>query len=83
MGFAFIACVICILFYELYKRHKDAFGRYVFSIFMMYLYGSLFEVTIFMSGAIINYIYLPLFIVTISFQPEWRKNIYAIANQKD
>lgn len=83
LGFAFIASVICILFYELYKRHKDAFGRYVFSIFMMYLYGSLFEVTIFMSGAIINYIYLPLFIVTISFQPEWRKNIYAIANQKD
>lgn len=83
LGFTFIVAAISILFYGLYKRHNDNLGRYVFSLFVMYLYGSLFEVTIFMSGAIINYIYLPIFIVTISYQREWRKKIYAIEIQNN
>lgn len=66
LGFMLIISAIVIIFVRLYKMRREIFGKYVFSLFVMYLYGSLFEVTIFMSGAIVNYIYLPIFIITMS-----------------
>lgn len=66
LGFLMIVGAIAVIFLCQYKMRTTSFGKKVFSLYIMYLYGSLFEVTIFMSGAIVNYIYLPIFIITMS-----------------
>lgn len=59
-----IACLI--IGKSLHKKRKTQMGRIVFAAFLVYLYISLFEATLFNSGGLVNYIYLPWFLLGMS-----------------
>lgn len=57
---------------EVVKRIKNRFGREMLSVFVVYVYISLFETILFNSGGLVNYIYIPWLLLHISGtkQPE-------------
>ena len=80
LGLSVIIAASTLIFVYLYKARKRNFDKKVFSLYMFYLYGSLFEVILFSSGTIINYIYLPIFVATIANPRKLQNN--NIANIK-
>lgn len=55
-----IACLLVIGIPAFKYRHVE--GKIVFALFCTYLYRAIFEVNLFESGYMMNYIYLPIFI---------------------
>ncbi len=62
IGFTLIIVTLIILGKRIGKNRLVYKGNIIYSLFWVYLYTALFEVTIFESGFLVNYIYMPVMI---------------------
>ena len=60
LGFGIVMSVVVILYCNFSKFHNSILKTHIFSLFVVYLFLSLFEHSLFSSGSIINY---PLLVV--------------------
>lgn len=66
VGCALLMVATFVLGKELYRCTNLPIGKETIAAFAVQLYASLFEVALFNSGLIVNYIYLPWFLIYIS-----------------
>lgn len=56
-----------LLLWGIYKMSKEnQLGKIIMGIYIMYLFGALFETTLFNGGVVQNYIYIPIFLMCTS-----------------
>lgn len=65
-GLTLLLAALLLIGLPIFKRRKTKEGAAVFSTLAVYAYISLFETTLFNSGGLVNYIYLPWFIFAMS-----------------
>lgn len=66
VGLVVIMSAALVLWRGIRSRRTAPYATEMIAVFVVYAYNSLFEATMFSSGAIINYIYLPWFLLFIS-----------------
>lgn len=66
VGVALLMIAFFIIARGLYKRRKTVEGASFFATFVVYAYISLFETALFNSGGLVNYIYIPWFLLAIT-----------------
>ena len=67
---AIIYLVLIILFLRKFwriKKKSHTIGSLVSATFLMYLFTALFEMTLFNGGALINYLFMPIFLVILDY----------------
>lgn len=64
IGCIIYGSVVVLLWKKLKKQSKkNALGRMIWGVLMLYLFGALFEATLFCGGTLQNYIYVPMLIL--------------------
>lgn len=70
---AIIYLALIILFLRRFwriKKKSHTIGSLVSATFVMYLFMALFEMTLFNGGALINYLFVPIFLIMLDYKPD-------------